>query len=123
MEGAEGLFDGRDGEDEGSTGQIAKWLGAPVVLVLDCGAIRARSAAAVLKGYLAFDPELSIAGVVLNKIKDEAHTKVIRDSMEAGPYAPRARDCARTVYRGTRTQPPRPSPWPGHSFPDCWLIV
>jgi len=69
VEGAEGLFDGVDGEDDGSTGQIAKWLGAPVVLVLDCGAIRARSAAAMLKGYLDFDPELTFAGVVLNKTK------------------------------------------------------
>jgi cobyrinic acid a,c-diamide synthase len=38
-----------------STGQIAKWLGAPVVLVLDCASLRARSAAAVLKGTIAFD--------------------------------------------------------------------
>jgi cobyrinic acid a,c-diamide synthase len=35
--------------------QIAKWLGAPVVLVVDCWAM-ARSAAAVIKGYAEFDP-------------------------------------------------------------------
>lgn len=35
--------------------QIAKWLGAPVVLVIDCWAM-ARSAAALVKGYAEFDP-------------------------------------------------------------------
>jgi cobyrinic acid a,c-diamide synthase len=35
--------------------QIAKWLGAPVVLVVDCWAM-ARSAAALVKGYAEFDP-------------------------------------------------------------------
>lgn len=47
-----GLFDGRDGASEdGSTAQMAKWLGAPVLLVLDCWAL-ARSAAAVVKGFM-----------------------------------------------------------------------
>lgn len=50
VEGVMGLFDGLDGATEaGSTAQLAKWLGAPVLLVLDCSAL-ARSAAAVVKG-------------------------------------------------------------------------
>ena len=36
VEGVMGLFDGAEGKsDEGSTAQMAKWLGAPVILVLD----------------------------------------------------------------------------------------
>ena len=51
VEGVMGLFDGRDGASEdGSTAQMAKWLGAPVLLVLDCWAL-ARSAAALVKGF------------------------------------------------------------------------
>ena len=45
----QGLYDARDGKsEEGSTAQMAKWLGAPAVLVLDCFAL-ARSAAAMVK--------------------------------------------------------------------------
>jgi len=51
VEGVMGLFDGHNGRSEvGSTAQMAKWLGAPVVLVLDCWAL-SRSAAAMIKGY------------------------------------------------------------------------
>ncbi len=51
VEGVMGLFDGHNGHSEvGSTAQMAKWLGAPVVLVLDCWAL-SRSAAAMIKGY------------------------------------------------------------------------
>lgn len=43
VEGVMGLFDGNDSQsDSGSTAQMAKWLGAPVVLVLDCWALAGR---------------------------------------------------------------------------------
>src|SRR6266702_330199 len=58
VEGVMGCFDGLDGASEaGSTAEIAKWLGAPLVLVLDAGAI-ARSAAAVLLGFERFDADV-----------------------------------------------------------------
>jgi cobyrinic acid a,c-diamide synthase len=51
VEGMMGCFDGLDAKSEdGSTAQVAKWLGAPVVLVVDAGAI-ARSAGAVVLGF------------------------------------------------------------------------
>eukprot|EP00951_Prasinocladus_malaysianus_P006304 scaffold44859_cov30-Prasinocladus_malaysianus.AAC.1 len=67
IEGVMGVFDGRDGKTEtGSTAEVAKWLGAPVLLVLDCWAL-SRSAAALVHGYCSFDPDLDIQGLILNK--------------------------------------------------------
>ena len=51
IEGVMGLFDGKDGKTEhGSTAEMSKWLGVPVLLVLDCYSL-ARSAAAMIRGY------------------------------------------------------------------------
>src|SRR5262249_50903832 len=50
VEGVMGMFDGASGSDEsGSTAEIAKWLGLPVVLVIDASA-QARSVAALVHG-------------------------------------------------------------------------
>jgi cobyrinic acid a,c-diamide synthase len=82
VEGAMGLFDSADDSTEhGSTAQIAKWLEAPIILVLDCSTI-ARSAAAVIKGYQSFDPDLSIPGVILNKVTSECQTRSLREAIE-----------------------------------------
>jgi cobyrinic acid a,c-diamide synthase len=73
VEGVMGCFDGTDGlSEDGSTAQVAKWLGAPVILVLDAGALM-RSAAAVVLGFERFDPELALAGVVFNRTGGPAH--------------------------------------------------
>jgi cobyrinic acid a,c-diamide synthase len=53
-----GCFDGvAPDADAGSTAELARWLGAPVVLVLDASG-QARSVAAVVHGFERFDPEL-----------------------------------------------------------------
>ncbi len=83
VEGAAGLFDSCDGRsDQGSTAQVAKWLGAPVLLVLDCSAI-ARSAAAVVKGYIDFDPSLRLGGLLFNKVGGGAHATWLADAVGA----------------------------------------
>jgi cobyrinic acid a,c-diamide synthase len=81
IEGVMGLFDGRDGASESaSTAEMAKWLGAPVVLVSDAGAM-ARSAAAVVHGFETFDSALDVAGVVFNRVGGEAHAAMLRDAL------------------------------------------
>lgn len=83
VEGCMGLFDGRDGLTEaGSTAELAKWLGAPVLLVMDCGAM-ARSAAAMLKGYQEFDLDLNLAGVVFNKVGSPSHSQWLSEAVKA----------------------------------------
>ncbi len=82
-EGVMGCFDGIDGtSEEGSTAQIAKWLGASVVLVVDAWA-SARSAAAVVRGFESFDPALKLAGVIVNRVGGDAHGRMVLDAIAA----------------------------------------
>jgi cobyrinic acid a,c-diamide synthase len=75
IEGVMGLFDGSNWHDErASTAQIAKLLGAPVVLVVDIAGA-ARSAAAVVLGCRHFDRDLPLRAVVLNFAGSEGHAK------------------------------------------------
>lgn len=81
IEGVMGLFDGSEGKsDRGSTAEMAKLLGLPIVLVVDASAM-ARSAAAVIHGYTSFDPDLRVAGVILNNVGGEAHAQMIREAV------------------------------------------
>jgi cobyrinic acid a,c-diamide synthase len=82
VEGVMGLFDGATGAGElASTAQVAKLLRAPVLLVADCGAM-ARSVAAVVHGFTSFDPELRLAGVVLNRVASDRHERMLRDALD-----------------------------------------
>jgi cobyrinic acid a,c-diamide synthase len=81
IEGVMGLFDGSEGASErGSSAEMAKLLGLPVILVIDASAM-ARSAAALIHGFASFDPELRIAGVILNNVGSEAHAEMIRQAV------------------------------------------
>lgn len=80
IEGNRGLFDGKDVSGTHSTAQLAKLLRAPVVLVVDV-AKSTRTIAAVVKGCVDFDPELEIAGVILNRVANERHLKLVSDSI------------------------------------------
>ena len=82
IEGVMGLYDGRSStNDEASTAELAKLLGAPVLLVVDCQK-GARSVAAMVAGYKAFDPLLRLGGVILNGIGSEAHLKFCQEAIE-----------------------------------------
>jgi len=73
IEGVRGLFEGYDG-DLGSTAQIAKLLRAPVIFVVDARSIT-RSCAALVKGYMDYDPDVNFKGVILNKVGSERHAE------------------------------------------------
>ena len=81
IEGVMGLFDGKSGGGEmASTAHVAKLLGAPVVLVVDAGAM-ARSVAAMVHGYATFDPELQVAGLILNRVGSPVHEEILREAL------------------------------------------
>ena len=83
VEGVMGLFDGRDALTEvGSTAEMAKSLGLPVLLVVDASAM-ARSAAALVHGYESFDQELDVAGIIFNRVASRGHFAYLRESVEA----------------------------------------
>jgi cobyrinic acid a,c-diamide synthase len=88
VEGVMGCFDGVEAtSDEGSTAQIAKWLAAPVVLVVDAQA-QARSAAAVVLGFEQFDPATKVAAVIVNKVAGDRHARGIREAVAMRCAAP-----------------------------------
>jgi cobyrinic acid a,c-diamide synthase len=83
IEGVMGLFDGSQATgDRGSSAQVAKLLDCPVILIVDVKSM-ARSAAAMVSGFVNFDPDLKIAGVILNRIGSERHLGLVREAVEA----------------------------------------
>src|SRR3984885_13116491 len=83
VEGMMGLFDGKDGATEtGSSAENAKLLKLPVLLVLDC-AKSARSVAAVVRGFESFDPDLPLAGLILNRVAGQNHYRLLESAIEA----------------------------------------
>jgi cobyrinic acid a,c-diamide synthase len=83
IEGVMGLFDGREAcSESGSTAEMAKWLGAPVLLVVDASAM-ARSAAALVRGFEGFDPDLDLACVIFNRVGGPKHVELLRQAVVA----------------------------------------
>jgi cobyrinic acid a,c-diamide synthase len=88
VEGVMGLFDGYDGNTEaGSTAQMAKWLGLPVVLVVDARSM-ARSAAALVMGFENFDPQLRFAGVIFNNLGSRRHQAMLKEALPGSVRMP-----------------------------------
>jgi len=82
IEGVMGLFDGYNGKTEaGSTAQMAKWLGVPVILLVDAASM-ARSAAAVVMGFEHFDKQLNFAGVIFNNLGSTRHLNYLTDAIQ-----------------------------------------
>ncbi len=82
VEGVMGLYDGRlDTDGFASTAHVSTLTASPVVLVLDVARL-SRSAGAIAAGMAAYDPDVEIAGVILNRTRSERNTAEIVRSME-----------------------------------------
>ncbi|KND24178.1 cobyrinate a,c-diamide synthase, partial [Streptomyces acidiscabies] len=82
VEGVMGMYDGAAGEGElASTAQVAKLLRAPVVLVVDASS-QSRSVAALVHGFVSWDPEVRVGGVILNKVASDRHEELLREALE-----------------------------------------
>ncbi|MEB3176506.1 MAG: cobyrinate a,c-diamide synthase [Synechococcus sp.] len=82
VEGVMGLFDGLGPSPEGSSAAVAKSLNLPVLLVVEASR-QAGSLAALVRGFRDHDPELQIAGVVLNGVSTPRHQQLLSESLAA----------------------------------------
>lgn len=71
IEGVMGLFDGANKMD-GSSAEIAMLLDVPVIMVLPANA-SAYSVAPILYGFKNFDPRITIAGAIFNRVNTASH--------------------------------------------------
>lgn len=83
IEGMGALFDGANGTGEGSAAHIAAILGVPVVVVIDVYGMT-RTTAAIMDGIDSFDPNVKIAGFILNRcgrLGSVVHANLIRKAV------------------------------------------
>jgi cobyrinic acid a,c-diamide synthase len=80
VEGVMGLFDGRGPSPEGSSAAVAALLGLPVILVVEASR-QAGSLAALVRGFRDHQPDLAIAGVILNGVGSERHHALLAEAL------------------------------------------
>ena len=98
IEGMMGLFDGASPDSEiGSTAEIAKWLKAPVILMIDASGM-ARTIAAHAQGFKEYDPALNVAGIIANKVGSRGHLDLLRESKPAIPVVGGFPKCPDLVF-------------------------
>jgi cobyrinic acid a,c-diamide synthase len=81
IEANHGLFDGVGAEARASSAELAKLVQAPVLLVVDCTKTT-RTVAAMVLGCQHMDPELRLAGVILNRVATPRQERAIRAAVE-----------------------------------------
>ncbi|RLC27332.1 MAG: cobyrinic acid a,c-diamide synthase, partial [Deltaproteobacteria bacterium] len=81
IEGNRGMYDCIDTVGRTSTAELAKLLGTPLILCLDCTKTT-RTLAAVVAGCMAFDRGVPLKGVVLNRVAGARHEAIVRSSIE-----------------------------------------
>lgn len=80
VEGAMGLFDGAPPLGRGSSADVARALGLPVVLVVDAAKM-AQSVAPLVAGFARHDPGVRVAGVILNRVGSDRHAGMLRAAL------------------------------------------
>ncbi len=81
IEGNKGLYDGLDLDGSNSNAALATLLRTPVVLVIDARGMT-RGIAPLILGYQAFDTDVQIAGVILNRLGGSRHESKLRAVIE-----------------------------------------
>lgn len=82
IEGVMGLYDGMNNSlDNNSSAHLARFLGVPVILVLD-GVGKSTSIAAQVLGYKMLDPRVNIAGVIINKVSSAKTYAIFKEAIE-----------------------------------------
>ena len=81
IEGNRGLFDGMNVDGQYSTAELAKLTKSPVIIIVDV-TMCTRTVAALIMGCQHFDPELNIAGIILNRVAGARQKNLIKDSIE-----------------------------------------
>jgi cobyrinic acid a,c-diamide synthase len=81
IEGNRGLFDGLDREGRCSTAELGKTIDAPVVIIADV-TMCTRTVAALILGCQTLDPDLRIAGVILNRVAGTRQQALVTDAVE-----------------------------------------
>ena len=80
VEGMMGMYDGYD-RDRGSSAEVARLLGIPVVLMVDAKSA-AYSMAPLLSGFINFRPDIRIAGVIFNRVGSLRHYRMLQEVCE-----------------------------------------
>jgi cobyrinic acid a,c-diamide synthase len=81
IEASMGLFDGAGAPGRaGRAADLAARWGLPVALVLDVSG-QSQTAAAAARGFIGFEPDVTIAGVILNRLGSARHEAGIRPAM------------------------------------------
>lgn len=81
IEGMMGMYDGYD-RWRGSSAEIAQLLKVPVILVVDAKST-AYSVAPLIHGFVSFNPEVQVAGVIFNRVGTSRHEKMLREACVA----------------------------------------
>ncbi len=88
VEGVMGLFDGVDGKGEaGSTAALAKLLDLPVILIVDARSM-AKSAAALVSGFVNFDKGVRFAGIIWNRVGSDNHRRILDEALKGAGLPP-----------------------------------